>query len=53
MLHQGFFDLFDHLVICGSDPEVKHGKPAPDPFLIGAERFPVKPEPSKVSEDLY
>ncbi|XP_043498722.1 pseudouridine-5'-phosphatase-like [Polistes fuscatus] len=41
------FDLFHHRVYGGTDPEVKKGKPNPDIFLIAAQRFPDKPEPSK------
>ncbi|OAD62290.1 Pseudouridine-5'-monophosphatase [Eufriesea mexicana] len=41
------FDLFDHKVLGGSDPEVINGKPAPDIFLIAAKRFFDNPDPSK------
>lgn len=42
------FELFDHKVIGGSDPEIVHGKPAPDIFLTAAKRFRDNPDPSKV-----
>lgn len=46
--HASLFKLFSHYVMGSTDPEVKHGKPAPDIFLIAAGRFcKDKPDPSK------
>ncbi|CAL1275125.1 unnamed protein product, partial [Larinioides sclopetarius] len=46
--HRELISLFHH-VVCGStDPEVKHGKPAPDVFFVCANRFQDKPSPDKV-----
>ncbi|XP_054714419.1 pseudouridine-5'-phosphatase-like [Uloborus diversus] len=46
--HQELISKFHH-VVCGStDPEVVNGKPAPDIFLVCANRFPDNPLPEKV-----
>ncbi|XP_066156408.1 pseudouridine-5'-phosphatase-like [Euwallacea fornicatus] len=46
--HPEIFNLFLH-VVCGTDnPEIKHGKPAPDIFLNCASKFPDNPDPQKV-----
>ncbi|ALC38555.1 Gs1l [Drosophila busckii] len=41
--HRELFNLFHHRVCGSTDKEVKHGKPAPDIFLIAAARFSDKP----------
>jgi HAD superfamily hydrolase (TIGR01509 family) len=44
----GILDLFDTLVCAG---DYQHGKPAPDPFLLAAERLGVAPKDCLVFED--
>ncbi|GFS23998.1 pseudouridine-5'-monophosphatase, partial [Elysia marginata] len=46
--HAELFTLFHHAVCASDDPDVKHGKPAPDCFLVCAGRFPDKPKPDQV-----
>lgn len=40
-----------HTIVCGSDPAVKHAKPAPDIFLVAAERLGATPSRCLVFED--
>lgn len=51
--HENLFSLFHHKVMGSTDPEVKEGKPAPDIFLIAAQRFAeaVDPKDCLVIED--
>lgn len=48
--HQEMFNMFD-LVVTGDDPEVKHGKPAPDIFAVAAARLGATPSETLVFED--
>jgi len=47
--HKDLFKLFQHTIMGSSDPEVTHGKPAPDIFLVAASKFSEKPKPENVS----
>jgi pseudouridine 5'-phosphatase len=48
--HQEWFRIFECLVM-GDDPEIKHGKPAPDIFLLAAKRMKADPAHCLVFED--
>lgn len=48
--HGQWFGIFDCIVI-GDDPGVKRGKPAPDIFLVAAERLGTQPAQCLVFED--
>lgn len=45
-----FADCF-HTIVCGNDPAVKRAKPAPDIFLVAAERMSAAPRSCLVFED--
>lgn len=45
--HQDLFSLFNHKVMGSTDPDVIHGKPAPDIFLVAGRRFADKPKPEQ------
>ncbi|KAH8263143.1 hypothetical protein KR044_005254 [Drosophila immigrans] len=42
--HRDLLPVFHHIV-CGDDPAVVNGKPAPDIFLLAANRFKPRPKP--------
>lgn len=48
--HQSMFGRMSH-IICGDDPEVLNGKPAPDIYLIAARRLGVEPHHCLAIED--
>jgi pseudouridine-5'-monophosphatase len=48
--HRAWFTIFDCMIM-GDDPEIKNGKPAPDMFLVAAERLGAAPERCLVFED--
>jgi HAD superfamily hydrolase (TIGR01509 family) len=48
--HQAWFSIFDCVVI-GDDPAVRRGKPAPDMFLLAAERIGIPAAECLVFED--
>ncbi len=50
MRHRRWFSTFACFVT-GDDPEIKHGKPAPDLFLIAARRLEAAPERCLIFED--
>lgn len=45
-----WFSLFD-VVVCGDDPELERPKPAPDIFLLAAQRLGVEAQNSVIFED--
>lgn len=54
--HSDWVKLITLQVLSGDDPEVKHGKPHPDPFLVTMRRFEQPPASAQnvlVFEDSY
>jgi len=49
-LHRDWFSIFD-TIVCGDDPRVQKGKPAPDIFLAAAQDLGTPPESCVVVED--
>ena len=47
--HRVAFELFEHIVMGSTDPDVEEGKPAPDIFIVAASRFKDQPRPEDVS----
>ncbi|MDY6802703.1 MAG: HAD-IA family hydrolase [Cyanobacteriota bacterium] len=48
--HRPWFSIFDNIIV-GDNPAIKKGKPAPDIFLIVAQKWGAKPEECLVFED--
>ncbi len=48
--HREWFSIFG-AVVCGDDPRVKDGKPAPDIFLVAARELDASPSTCVVFED--
>ena len=48
--HKEWFAIFQCYVV-GADPDVEHGKPAPDVFLVAAQRLGAEPSCCLVFED--
>jgi len=48
--HRDWFSIFT-AIVCGDDPRVRRGKPAPDIFLAAAESLGVEPSSCVVVED--
>jgi pseudouridine-5'-monophosphatase len=48
--HRAWFSIFS-AIVCGDDPRVLAGKPAPDIFLVAASELGADPESCVVFED--
>ncbi|CAD5226449.1 unnamed protein product [Bursaphelenchus xylophilus] len=47
-LYKKWLEKIPLRVLSGSDPEVKHGKPAPDPYLVTLQRMAPEVDPANV-----